>query len=378
MNAYQKISVFAIVSGLLALQAGCQQQAKVPGEPAAPGVVEQAKGEAKPAAGEPRIEFQSLVYDFGKVGPGQKLDGQFKFTNAGDAPLKITKVEKCCGAVTKLDKEQLAPGESGVLEVTYTSSRMPGAMGKKLYVNTNDPATPKATLTIKAETVLKVDYEPKSLKMLLKDGQAECPKITLSSTDNKPFSITSFQASNDCLTAEIDPVVGATKFVLEPKADMEKLKRTSTGRITIGLAFSEPDTPPETITIIFQAVSRFTIMPSTLMMLYSDPAKPARKSLWITNNYGEDFEVESTASAQGHIKVLSQNKTGNRWQCSLEISAPEGESKRFEDTFSVKLKGGETLEIKCRGIFRASTAKPAGSATWQTTSTRSASPQTQQ
>jgi hypothetical protein len=56
-----------------------------------------AAAESKKAG--PKIEFESMVYDFGKVGPGQKLNGQFKFTNTSDAPLKITKVEKCCGAV---------------------------------------------------------------------------------------------------------------------------------------------------------------------------------------------------------------------------------------------------------------------------------------
>ena len=351
--------ICAAVSVLLLLEVGCQQQAKVVEKPAAQAVAEPGKVQAEPAAGVPKIEFQSLVYDFGKVGPGQKMDGQFKFTNAGDAPLKITNVEKCCGAVTKLDKQDLAPGESGVLSVQYTSGRMPGAMMKKLYVNSNDKATPRASLTIKAETVLKVDYQPKSIKMLLKDGQAECPKITLSSTDNEPFSITSFVVSNEALTADIDPNVEATKFVLEPKADVEKLGKSRSGRISIGLAYSQPDTPPETITIIFQAVSRFTITPSMLVLLYDKPAASAKKTLWITNNYGEAFEVESAESAQGHIKVLSQNKVGNRQQFSLEITAPEGESKRFEDTFTVNLKGGETLEIKCRGIYRASTAKPA-------------------
>ena len=190
--------IFVAVGVLLVLLAGCQQQAKVAEEPAR-SEAEAAKapaesvgqGKPEPAEGGARIEFQSLVYDFGKVGPGKKMDRHLKFTNTGDAPLKITNVEKCCGAVTKLDKQDLAPGESGVLSVQYTSGRMPGAMTKKLYVNSNDKTTPKASLTIRAETVLKVDYEPKSIKMLIKDGQVECPKITLSSTDNEPFSISS-------------------------------------------------------------------------------------------------------------------------------------------------------------------------------------------
>ncbi len=363
MKARLLHGICAAVGLILVFQAGCQQQAKVAESPAAVPQPAPEPAKASPELverGEPKIEFASMVYDFGKVGPGQKMVGQFKFTNAGDAPLKITNVEKCCGAVTKLDKQELAPGEAGFLQVQYTSSRMPGAMMKQLYVNSNDKATPRAALAIKAETVLRVDYEPKSIKLLLKDQNADCPKITLTSTDNRPFSVTSFQATGDSLTAEIDSVVQATEFILQPLADLAKLQKIRAGRISIGLAYPQANTPPETISISFSALTRFTIMPASLLFVYDKAEQPVKKVLWLTNNYGEDFEIESASSKEGYIKVLSQNKTGNRYQFSLEITAPEGQTKRFEDTFSIKLKDGETLEVKCRGIYKASTTKPAG------------------
>jgi len=162
---------------------------------------------------------------------------------------------KCCGAVTKLDKDELAPGESGVLKVQYTSSRSASKISKKLYVNSNDKETPRATLNIKAETILKVTWKPRSLRMLLKDENAGCPEITLSSVDNKPFSISSFSATGDSLTAEFDSSIQATKFVLQPRADMEKLQKRATGLIKIGLVFSEPDAESETVTIIRDLLS---------------------------------------------------------------------------------------------------------------------------
>jgi hypothetical protein len=334
----EKLVLNAVICVFILL-AGCQQQAKV------------AEVESKTAG--PKIEFESMVYDFGKVGPGQKLNGEFKFTNTGDGPLKITKVEKCCGAVTKLDKDELAPGESGVLNVQYTSSRTANKMMKRLYVNSNDKQTPRATLTIKAETVLMVDYQPKSIKFLLKEEDVSCPKITLTSNDNRPFSIKQFQATNDALTAEFDSSVQATKFVLEPKVDMEKMRNRSTGRINISVAFPEPDAASETVMIVFQALPRFSVRPSMLVVLFSTP-EPVNKTLQITNNYDEDFEIESTSVKEGNVKVLSQKKIGKRYQFELEITPPTGDDvKRFSDTFTIKLKDGEKLEVPCRGIYRA-------------------------
>jgi len=337
----EKLVLNAVIYVFILL-AGCQQEAKMAEKPAAT--------ESKKAG--PKIEFESMVYDFGKVGPRQKLNGEFKFTNTGDETLKITNVQKCCGAVINLDKKELAPGESGVLKVQYTSSSMPSKITKKLYVSSNDKKLPKATLTIKAETVLKVDYEPKRIKLLLKDENADCPPITIESVDGKPFSIASFQVTNDGMTADFDSSVKATKFVLHPKVNIENIQKRSSGIINITLAL--PDSESETIRIIFQALSRFTLRPSMLIVFYDNPDESVKKTLWLSNNYGEDFEVESTVSKSGVIKVLNQRKVGNRYQFELEITPPTGEDmKRFTDTFKIKLKGGETLEVPCRGIYRA-------------------------
>jgi hypothetical protein len=142
---------------------------------------------------------------------------------------------------------------------------------------------------------------------------------------------------------------------------MEKLQKNRFGRINITLDFAQSRTKSETITIIYRALSRFTVMPSALFVFYSEPGKPIKKSLWITNNYAEDFEVESTASKDGHIKVLSQKKDGDRYQFSLEITPPPGEGvRRFTDTFTISLKEGKPLEVGCRGIYRAPSSGKTG------------------
>jgi hypothetical protein len=347
----RKYLIISAVSSVFALLAGCQRQAKMAEGPAA-------TAESKAGA---KIEFESMVCDFGKVGPRKKLEGEFKFTNAGDEPLRITNIEKCCGAAVKLDKGKFAPGESGVLQVQYTSSRAAGKITKKLYVDSNDKINPRTALTIQAETVLRVDYEPKRIKLLLKDENAGCPDITLTSVDNKPFSINSFDATGGSLTAEFDSTVKATKLVLKPKADMEKLQRRNGGLINVGLAFPEPHSEPETVTIVFQALSRFSLSPSILFVFYNRPDELVKKTLSITNNYGEDFEVQSAASKEGIIEVLSQKKVGKRYQFELQITPnSDQDDKRFTDTFTINLKDGEKLEVPCRGIYRAPKPKAGG------------------
>jgi hypothetical protein len=346
--------IFAVSTSLLLLT-GCQQQAETVAEP---GLDSPALSEKAPAEGtkadepKPKIVFEKLEHDFGTVRPRVKKVADFKFTNSGDAPLKITKVDKCCSVVTRLDKADYAPGESGVLKVEYRSSSLPSTMKKRLYVNSNDAANSRVTLTIQAKVELRVTWEPKSLKLLLKDENAGCPKITLRSTKNEPFSVTSFKSTGNSITAEIDSSVEATEIILEPKVDREQLQKGRTGRISVGLAYPQAGAEPETANITFQSLSRFSIMPLVLVALYGDSREPTKKSLWITNNYGEDFEVESTSSKEGHIMVLSQKKIGGRYQFWLEITPPPANgAKVFTDVFTIGLKDDEPLKVSCRGIF---------------------------
>ncbi|MDH5409722.1 MAG: DUF1573 domain-containing protein [Gammaproteobacteria bacterium] len=375
MRLNHLISIIVVINCVLFLQMGCQEQAKVPTEPEVTLTVpvqitgpqkaepekaepekaklektEPEKAEAKPEAVKigPKITFEKVVYDFGEIGPMTKNTGEFKFTNTGDDLLKITDVERCCGVVAQLSKKEYQPGESGTLKVEYRSSLKAGIMRRQLYVNSNDQTKPKITLTIKAETVPKVSYEPERLQLLLKDENAGCPKITITGLDGKPFSIKGFTSTGNCITADYDPSVEATKFVLQPTVDMERLQRNLNGLINISLTHPESSS----ITIYFSALPKFKINPPQLIAFNAEPGKPITRKIWVLNNYGEDFEVESVSSQNGIIKVLSQDKIDHGYQLMLEIVPPAAEGQtRFMDTFYVNVKGGQKLAAKCQGFY---------------------------
>jgi len=373
MRLYYLISIIVVINCVLFLQMGCQEQAKLPKEPEAvlsaepevtlpepeqltepekaePERTEPEKAEAKPEAVKigPKITFENVVYDFGEIGPMTKNTGEFKFTNTGDDLLEITDVERCCGIVTQLSKKEYQPGESGTLKVEYRSSSKAGIMRRQLYVNSNDKTNPKITLTIKAETIPKVSYEPERLQLLLKDENAGCPKITLTSLDGQSFSIKALTSTGNCITADYDPEVSATKFILQPTVDVERLQRNVNGFISISLTHPQSSS----ITIPFNALPRFKIAPPQMIAFNAEPGTPVTRKIWVLNNYGEDFEIESTSSQNGIIKVQSCDKVDHGYQLMLEIVPPaaEGET-RFMDTFYVNIKGGQKLAVKCQGFY---------------------------
>jgi len=147
-----------IALSILSLNISCQEQARVEEE------LESIPTKDKelvtvvfdPNQPSPRMKFETVTLNFNKVGPGTKSNGEFKFTNTGEGVLKITKVAGCCGVVTKLEKDEYAPGESGVLKVTYNASVQIGKVMRQLVVHSNDKTNPGTRLTIKAEIVAKI------------------------------------------------------------------------------------------------------------------------------------------------------------------------------------------------------------------------------
>jgi hypothetical protein len=264
--------------------------------------------------------------------------------------LKIRKIRSTCGCTApKLAKREYAPGESGTLKVVYRAQSTPGAVSRRLYVPSNDKASPKVALTIKGRVERKVTFEPKQLKFSLKGENARCPEITLASVDNRPFAISSFKVPRDCITASFDRSEKATKFILRPKVDMKKLRKNMRGQIRINLTHPQC----RMITIPFSVMPAFKVTPRSILANNVEPEKSVRKKVSIRNNYGEDFQVESVSSRKNIIKVLSKKKVGTGYRFDLEIMppVPVGKKKFFTDVFYVNIKGGERLSINCRGFY---------------------------
>jgi hypothetical protein len=304
----------------------------------------------------PEITFETLIYDFGEISVGSRNTCEFKFENTGEALLKVSKVEAPCGCtVPTLAKKEYAPGESGTLTVVYRSGNSSGSSTKRLYVNSNDKGKPRVGLTIKAKVVMKVEHEPERLNLLLKGENAGCPPIRLTSRDNRPFSITSFKSTGDSITADFDPSAKTGTFVLKPKIDVEKLKKVLRGQVEIGLTHPEC----KKITIIYDTLAEYKVDPRVVYVREAEPQKPVTKEVWIFSNYNEDVEIESTSSKKGTIKVLTREKVRNGYQFELQITPPAAESKTrvFTDVFSVKLKGGQQLQITCYGIYSSKAAQ---------------------
>lgn len=359
MKSNKSILFTLIAIYLLLLQSGCEEQLASQ-KKLDPDWFNQSSWHTRPisqpssarpvAKGKPKITLNKSVHNFGNVSPATTHVCEFKFTNTGNDVLEIYEVEKTCGCTPfVLDKKKYAPGEKGSLKVGFFSDTQLGSTIKPLYLYSNDETNPEIELDIKANIIAKVDYDPKALKLLMMRPNADCPTITIRSLDNQPFSIQSFKSTSNCITVDFDPSVKARQFVLQPKVDTQKLEKISAGRFEIGL--SHPDT--KTISGTFDAPPRFSTSPRSITIHQTNSRQSTIKKVRVISNYDEDFEIGSTSSQNGNIKVVSQNKVRNGYELELQItpSATSETSRIFSDVFSLNLKGVGRIEVACNGFL---------------------------
>lgn len=114
---------------------------------------EQEKLEKERRASQTTMEVTPNVHDFGVIEKETPVTTIFTVKNTGDNPLTINDAKASCGCtVPRKPEKPILPGETGELEVTFTSK--PNQAGqnitKTVTITANIPGSTK-TVTIKAK-----------------------------------------------------------------------------------------------------------------------------------------------------------------------------------------------------------------------------------
>lgn len=86
-----------------------------------------------------QIVWLGTVYDYGAFGEDEAVaPAVFKFVNTGDEDVAIVQASATCGCTTpEYDAAAIAPGDTGVVTVTFNPQGRPGRFSKHLYVRTS-------------------------------------------------------------------------------------------------------------------------------------------------------------------------------------------------------------------------------------------------
>lgn len=171
-----------------------------------------------------KIFVPNTSWDWGYMPKGIKVAHFYKIQNLGEDTLKIASVKPGCGCTSApLKKNNLAPGESVDLEVSFDAKNFMGKVNKSVTVTSNDPTTPSLVLTFSANvgiesptvrfTPIEVMYDSIQL------GKNDIRKILLFNTDITNVDVSLIDKPRDMVAIDLK------KTNLEPGKSTEMIFR---------------------------------------------------------------------------------------------------------------------------------------------------------
>ena len=183
----------------------------------------------------PALVLEPPAHDFGTVLQDAVYHTDVRLRNQGTSPLRITKVTTDCGCtVAEIPDSTLAPGAETVLKISFATRTFSGQVRKTIFIETNDPGLPRATLAITAFVRPAIRLDPGEIDFgNVPCGQTAVRTLTLRSAARDKLQITSVQCPEGLVTAEVreslegDTLVHQVQFRLRPDAPAGSFRKSA-------------------------------------------------------------------------------------------------------------------------------------------------------
>jgi len=176
---------------------------------AAPFAIAQEKAATTEKAA-PRLTLVEPVKDFGTVPKGEKINYSFQVKNTGNADLEIIAAKPTCGCTVADFDKIIKPGATGKVSAHVDTTNFAGPISKSVTLETNDPNTPTAQVTISAIVKPFVDAYPAGfVRYNLLQGENETQTVTIYSEEDAPLEIVKIESPQPWITVTPRKVEGA-------------------------------------------------------------------------------------------------------------------------------------------------------------------------
>lgn len=221
---------------------------------------------------QPIITFENTTHDFGQIPEGIVATHEFKFTNEGDSPLILNKVQASCGCTTPYwTKEPILPGKEGVITASYNSKGRPGAFNRSITITSN-ASEPVIRLFIKGnaapvnnagEIYTKEELESSATinveKTIINIGKVEngrgVPvKVRVKNTGKSNLIISGLQAACKCLHMSADSPTLIPPGKTEELSLVYRAKTTGKVAETVSIQTNDLMTPEAKVIIHAEVV----------------------------------------------------------------------------------------------------------------------------
>jgi hypothetical protein len=244
----------------------------------------------------PNISLVEPVKDFGTVAKGQVLDWSFVIKNTGTSDLEIKSANPSCGCTVAEFTKLIKPGDTGKVVAHVDTTNFSGPIAKSVSIQSNDPDTPTAQVTIHATVKPYVEAFPAGfLRYTILQGDSQTQSVTLYSEDEAPFKVLDVESPGDWVKVDYK--------LIENEADRANAGRKGQNQYKIDVTVG-PEAPigPLMDKIVIKTSSKF--QPEYRLSL-SGVVRPTYIVAPTVVNFGE---VTSTGGAEKVVTIQSNNR----------------------------------------------------------------------
>jgi thiol-disulfide isomerase/thioredoxin len=268
----------------------------------------------------PIAEVDEPRFDYGKVWVNDELVHAFKLRNAGDAPLRITRVKPGCGCtVAGTYPNELAPGETGEFPFKLNTKKMNGRFTKSIAVTTNDPKNQNIQLLLAGEVQQYISMQPGIVQFgRVKADTVATQKVTFTNNTDEPLQLTLDPEQDfECFSARLEEIAPGKQFELVVTA--QPPYQTDINRVTLPIKTNVPKQDIVEVTCIATLPKRIEFRPPIVQLTGPARTESVRK-INITNNADEPVQIVRAASTDDRLKVdVSEIQAGRTYQVSVTI-----------------------------------------------------------
>jgi hypothetical protein len=287
----------------------------------------------------PRLTFETMEHDWGRITDEGEAEAQFRFTNTGKGVLHFTTPFRAsCGCTAgnprsdknpEFDQVDFAPGESGFIKVAVKLQGKHGDMNQQVTVVSNDPVAPEQILKVHGFVRQIISIDPPllsfgevltgtpSTQVVKITGPAPAFKATYASiSKGKYFSVR----------------VADTREIEEggEKLNQSTLEVTYNGQAPRGdlsalalIRTSHDKYPLKDYQVTAVVVGDVQVLPPRLNVGILDTAIPFTKVFRVSSRTGKPFKItriDQTSSLSGPLVVTySPVEPGNETAYQVEV-----------------------------------------------------------
>jgi hypothetical protein len=301
-------------------------------------------------AGEPKIQFETNFFDFGKFTGVESVSGSFKFKNTGDAMLKVDPPQASCECTEpRVNPDTLAPGETG--EVIYTIKLERPLTGQRfIQVRSNDPQNPSVRLNIQLDYTPLFELSPKALGITVPAGKDEVVgTATISRNDGQPLGINKLTASQEWIKADFDPPLKPTDTSGRVSVTVRRPSQPPapfSGKVQLWMTVDGKAQSVQSIVVAGEILGEVAAVPPTIYWVIPDfgtnkaayPLEALTRKIELTSVLGHEVKIEKAGSDIKGMSVQVVPKEGNDAGKKFDLIL------RFDELPEAFTKGKVTVE----------------------------------